>query len=652
MNEENIETKEQLEKLIKAVDALSGEVVSMEKRMERLESKSLASGAVPVAYDAPPKPPAFYNKEKAEEIREIGVAEPVQTIEKNFTTEKESMESEIGIKWFGRIGIFALILGISFFLKYSFDRNWIPEEARVIMGILAGLALVILGEKSREKYIQYALILTGGGIAVLYLSIYAAYSYYDLISQGIAFATMGVITFASGVLAIYYNKSSLAALAVFGGFITPALLSTGVNNQLALFIYITLLNLGILGISFYRNWRGLNLLGFLGTIALFLGWRAVHYTEDQLFLTIIFLAVTFMIYAVSTISHNILAENKTEKADAVLITMNAIIFFVICYSLLDVNYTEYMGFFAVVMALVYFIFAAIAFRLNPGDKYLALFLPGLSIFFLAIAAPIQFDGNWVTIAWLLEAAIIMRAGFYLPGSRMRSFSWAIFVLAITRLIFMDIHVGDLSIYTIIFNERFLTFTVGIIVTACIYYFYSQNEKNEDLGKVETVKRSTLLLAAFLLLLILSSEVTAYFDKKIQAITRPVYPNCRSGSNYQSGSDSYSSPYCQSQYTEYNNAYKAQTTETTRIRNTQNVVLSILWALYAITLLALGFLRKNRLLRLAGMGLFGVTILKLFFVDLSYLEQLYRIISFMVLGVILMLASFGYSKYKDRIKEII
>lgn len=666
MNEENKETKEQLAKLIKAVDALGGEIASVEKRMEKLEQRSSARPPLlefaPLAQDTPPRPPSLRDRETIQKAIKDNASAAIFDQNRDFAVktaaepekepENESMESEIGIKWFGRIGIFALVLGISFFLKYAFDNDWIGETGRVIMGILAGLALVILGDRLREKYIQYASILTGGGIAVLYLSIYAAYAYYDLIDQMIAFAAMSAVTFAAGVLAIYYNKAGLAAFAVFGGFITPVLLSTGVNNQLGLFIYITLLNLGILGISFFRNWRGLNLLGFIGTMFLFLGWRAEYFTKDQLLLTMIFLAVTFMIYAISTVSQNILAQNETEESDAALITLNAIGFFVISYSLLDPYYSSYMGFFAVLMAFVYFIFALIAFRFSPNDKYLAMFLPGLSIFFLAIAAPIQFDGHLVTIAWLAESAILMRVSFILPGFKMRFLSWAIFVLAIARLVLMDIQISDLSRYNVVLNARFLTFIIGIIVTSCVYYFYSRNEEGKDAENTKTIKKAALFLANFLLLLILSSEVGAYFDKKIQAVKRAGYPNCQSAYGYRNNYDLYNSPDCRAQYEEYDKAFQAQTEETIKIKNTQNVALSALWAVYAIMLLAFGFLKKNRLLRLMGMGLFCITILKLFFLDLWYLGSLYRIISSMVLGVILLIASFAYAKYKDRIKEII
>ncbi len=665
MSEENKETKEQLDKLIKAVNALSGEIISVEKRMEKMEQKQPSKASslefVSLVQDTPPKPPSFYDRETIQKAIKDNASSEVFDQNKDLTNgsteklekqpENESMESEIGIKWFGRIGIFALVIGISFFLKYSFDNNWIPEVGRVVLGILAGLTLVILGERSREKYIQYASILTGGGVAVLYLSIYAAFAYYNLIDQTVAFAAMGAVTFAAGVLAIYYNKAGLAALAVLGGFITPVLLSTGTNNQVGLFIYITLLNLGILGISFFRNWHGLNLLGFIGTMILFLGWRAEYFTQDQLFLTMIFLVVTFMVYAVSTISHNIIEENKTEEIDAAMVTLNAISFFAISYSLLNVNYPEYMGFFAVLMAFVYFVFASAAFRFSPNDKYLAMFLTILSAFFLVIAAPIQFDGYWVTIAWLLDAVILMKVGFILPGSGMRSFGWGVFILAIARLVFIDIQINDLKSYDIILNVRFLAFIIGVVATSCVYYLYSRDERSENRESAETVKKATLFLANLLLLLILSSEIGAYFDKKIQAIPFTAYPDCYSSYNSRYG-DSYDSPSCKAQLEQYAKDRQDQATKTTEIKNSENVSLSVLWAIYAIMLLAFGFSMKNRLLRLMGMGLFGITILKLFFIDLWYLGTLYRIISSMVLGVILLLASFGYSKYKDRIKEII
>ncbi|MDD3006039.1 MAG: DUF2339 domain-containing protein [Candidatus Pacebacteria bacterium] len=337
-------------------------------------------------------------------------------------SEGGSFETEIGLKWLGKVGILALVLGVAFFLKYAFENNWIGEAGRVAIGILSGAALIFLGDYLRSKYNEYAATLTGGGIAVLYLSIYSSFAYYELIGQTYAFVAMAIVTALGAFLAIHYDQINLVVLSIVGGFLTPILLSSVTNNQVGLFGYITILNFGILGISHYRDWRKVNLLGFISTLFIFLVWSTGHYDASQFFITEAFLTSWFIIYAAATVSHNVLHKKEAEESDLLLAVFNAMVYFGISYYLLSAAYSDYLGFFAVFMAAIYFFLAYFCYRINPKDTNLALFLPGISIFFLTIAAPIQFDGAWVSMAWALEAMALVGMGFYLKSRSMRSFA--------------------------------------------------------------------------------------------------------------------------------------------------------------------------------------------------------------------------------------
>ncbi|MCK5332437.1 DUF2339 domain-containing protein, partial [Candidatus Parcubacteria bacterium] len=285
---------------------------------------------------------------KKEGLNSIGRDSKIETPKK-----RENFEAEIGLKWLGRIGILALVFGIAFFLKYAFENDWIGETGRVAIGILSGMILIYLGDFLRQKFNAYAATLTGGGIAVLYLSIYSSFAYYQLIEQIPAFITMVIITAIGAFLAIRYEQISLAALSILGGFLTPLLLSTGIDNQIELFSYITILNLGILGISYFRNWQKLNLLGFLATIFLYIIWFLQHYDGNQLFSTLVFLTLWFVIYSVAIVSHNILYKKRVDTFDLTLIISNALVYFASSYTLLSIDYGDYMGFFAVLIFLGY-----------------------------------------------------------------------------------------------------------------------------------------------------------------------------------------------------------------------------------------------------------------------------------------------------------
>lgn len=153
----------------------------------------------------------------------------------------------VGGNWLARIGIVALVIGIGFFLKLSFDNNWIGETGRVVLGIVCGLALLGGGELWQKRYPIWAQPLTGGGIAVLYLSIFAAFSLYDLIDNVTAFGLFFLITLAAAGLALKYDSMAIAILGIIGGFATPLLLKDELPDQRLLIAYILILDLGVLG---------------------------------------------------------------------------------------------------------------------------------------------------------------------------------------------------------------------------------------------------------------------------------------------------------------------------------------------------------------------------------------------------------------------
>lgn len=657
MLKENDPINDRLDKISKAIVFLTEKVSFLEERMNK-DGRFKKAPRMPI--DIPPKP--VYEIPKVAPVAPIKpetVSVPGSSAK--FYAEKEGMnkmvkegsfETEIGLKWLGRIGILALVFGVAFFLKYAFDNDWIGEAGRVAMGILSGMVLIYLGDTLRQKYTSYASTLTGGGIAVLYLSIYSSFAYYQLIDQISAFIAMMVITAIGAFLAIRYERINLAVLAILGGFLTPILLATGTNNQIGLFSYMTILNLGILAISFYRNWQKLNLFGLIATLFLYFGWSVQYYDASQLFLTEAFLTLWFIIYSVAIVSHNILSKKKADIFDLALIVLNGLVYFGISYYLLVKDYGDYLGFFSVLLAIVYFIFAYVSYQVNPEDKELALFFPGLSIFFLTISAPIQFDGIWVTIAWAVEAAVVIMAGFYLMNYAMRFFAWTLLGIVVIRLIFIDNYEAiPQAGFILIFNKRFLTFIIGVISFSAVYYLYSKYEvlvKNEE----SKAKAVALFLINFLLLWNLSSEVSSYFSNQIQFLNmRTTYPQCQMW-DYDSHGNYIESARCAQQLREYIAMQSSNYLKIKNIQSTENASLTVLWSLYAIVLLAFGIRGKNRLLRLMGIGLFGITIAKAFLYGFLAMQGIYRIIAFIILGALLLAASFAYNKYKEKIKEII
>ena len=189
-----------------------------------------------------------------------------------------------------------LFIGLAFLLRYASERVAVPVEYRYAGVALAAMALLGVGWWLRERRAAYGLILQGTGIAVLYLTIFAAMRLHPLISPGAALALLVVVTICSAILAVLQNAMGLAVVAALGGFAAPILTSTGSGNHVALFSYFALLNAGIFAIAWFRAWRPLNLVGFVGTFGIGFAWGLRSYTPELFASTEPFLALFFLMY--------------------------------------------------------------------------------------------------------------------------------------------------------------------------------------------------------------------------------------------------------------------------------------------------------------------------------------------------------------------
>ena len=197
------------------------------------------------------------------------------------------LEKKIGQYWLNRIGIAAMLIGVSYFLKYAFENNWIGPGGRIGIGLLCGIALILWSERFRTRgHDVFSYSLKAVGIGTLYLSLWGAFQVYHLIPASAAFVAMILVTASTIALALSQNAELLATFAMVGGFATPALLSTGQNHEAVLFCYIALLDLGILLMAIVKPWRRLLWGSFAGTIVLYVGWYSSYYTREQRPLTV------------------------------------------------------------------------------------------------------------------------------------------------------------------------------------------------------------------------------------------------------------------------------------------------------------------------------------------------------------------------------
>ena len=685
---------EEIKKLAQTVEALRRDLQMHESRLKKLEDSVLRQ-ETPAArrMEAPsitplpsqPPEPAVYVPQ--------GAKEKFSTFVGGITSMKPgegmNLEAMMGGNWLVKIGIAAIIIGTGFFLKYAFD-HWIGPTGQVVIGVALGLVLLGLGEYWKEKYASYAQALTGGGIAILYLSFYGAFSFYKppvIGSAYVTFSFMALVTAVAGVLAIWYRSPIIAFLGVAGGYVTPLLLYRNLGeNEMALLGYIVLLNFGVVFISAFRDWRPFALISFLGAHALFLFWYSDAYTSEKLFLAMSALTVFFLQFVFVTVLYHLINRKVSENPDVALMGLNAAVYFGWSYKLLKPDFEPWLGFFAVGLALFYFLFAYLAHLRNREDPRLTLTLAGVSLVFLTIAVPIQLRQFWITVAWVVEALVLSWLGFYLKSYHLRVFSLAIFILVVMRLFGFDMIQRDtLKDYIPIFNKTFFVFVVSIAAFYLSSYLWWLGKDDLSDAKERYVMPVLLLTANFLTLWIFSHEISRYFESKIYDAQK------EAGSITIYGRKQYD-------YTKINTlgflknlcitllwalyafglmlagtAKKYEVIQKagmallvlvmakfvfvdtfgqTRLTIAENFSLSFIWLVYSIVLVVTGIAVKYRPMRVLALAFLWIIVLKVFLFDTWRLAELYRIASYISLGAILLVTGYLYLRFQERIKELL
>jgi uncharacterized membrane protein len=595
----------ELEAIRQALAELTTRVYRMEQRLQMAapapappaaaRAESAATVGSPVSAPRPAPPPIIPLR--------AGIAASVKS--------QANLESRIGSHWLNRIGILALLIGVSYFLKFAFDNNWIGPAGQISIGLVAGIAIVIWSERFRAKgYKAFSYSLKAVGIGALYLSLWAAFHVYSLIPSSVAFAMMQVVTAATSVMALSQDAQILAAFALVGGFSTPILLSTGENREVALFTYVAILDIATLVLVTFRPWRRLLVMSYVGTLILYLGWYWTFYDRTQLSLTLGYATIFFAIFAIAPLitlqpdgEHPILAA-----IPAVLAFVNAGVYFLEAYAMIQEVNKVNMAWFALALAAVYIFLSrqVHARKMTTGTSEILYYLHlALAIGFITVAIPIRLDAHWITIGWFIEAGVLLWIASRIHSDFLNAFALGALVLGVTRLLSID----NFHTTQVIFNLRMATFAVAVAVLGAVAWF---GAKRAD-ETAQTISAIAVIALNVLALIALSREVSDYYLRQMAGFRSTGYQ-------------------WRGAYLDYHNLEIAR-----------DFSYSALWMAYGAMLMIIGFLRRSAFVRWQALILIAVTIVKVFVYDVSQLDRAYRIVSFIVLGALLLAISFVYQR---------
>jgi uncharacterized membrane protein len=310
-----------------------------------------------------------------------------------------------------RVGILVLFFGVAFFLKYAAEHSHIPIELRLTGVALAALVLLALGWRLRDRRPAYALALQGGGIGILYLTVFAALRLYALMPASGAFGLLIGIGVFSAVLAVRQESMALAVLGIVGGFLAPVLTAAEHGNHVVLFSYYALLDVGVFGIAWFRAWRMLNLLAFICTFGISALWGASHYRPELLGTTEPFLIVFFLMFvAIAVLFALRRAPDLLNYVDGTLVFGTPVVVMGIQSAL--VNHIPYAtAYSALALAAFYVLLAIPLMRWQRESlRLLTESALALAIAFATLAVPLALQGRLTAACWALEGVAILWIG--------------------------------------------------------------------------------------------------------------------------------------------------------------------------------------------------------------------------------------------------
>lgn len=450
----------------KPMEGMSAEVVSVEEkaREEKAVEGKPVEGIQPImAETTPQKLNTSLEKESAEvTLQETSPEAPLE-IPSVPKRKQVNYEKFIGENLFGKIGILVFVIGVGFFVKYAIDKDWINETLRTVLGFLTGSALLVVAERLQKKYRTFSSLLAGGAFAVFYLTVAIAFHFYHLFPQTVAFIILIAITLFMSILSILYDRRELAIISLVGGFLAPFLVSTGNGNYLVLFTYMSILNLGMFGLSIYKKWGELPVIAFVFTYVVMGIFLLTGFATGSTHISVhlfVFATLFYFIFLLPILSIlRIEAVKKNRGLLLIIITNNFI------YLLLGILFLRNMGLpfkseglLSLLIAVINLVLV-IWLRMSKKDyKFLIYAMLGLVLTFVSITIPIQLDGNYITLFWAAEMVLLL---WLYVKSKIGVYERATLVLMGLTLIsyLMDIYnvlMTSSSSETIFLNSSFAT----------------------------------------------------------------------------------------------------------------------------------------------------------------------------------------------------
>ena len=504
-----------------------------------------------------------------------------------------NIEDSVVGTWFARIGVLAVLIGAAFGYRYAVDQGWIDPAARVMLGALVGLGFLVGGHWARSKrWEAFSSAMSGGGIAILYLSVLAALLRYELLSPATALVMLTGVALVSAWLSLMYDSLPLAVLATLGAFMNPFFISSGDPDPSRALTYVVAIDLGIVALAYAKRWPSLTKLALVGSTAVV----AVVAGDAGMIEGLGFTAILWALFTVVPFVQVLRDRAPAQITDAAQLVVTSLLFLGAGMFFLQAEDPLYRGLFTLVLSIACGGFTFLALSDPRSRTLLPEVMGGLAISFFTLAAPIALDGPTVWLIWSVEGSLLLWLGGITNDARLKWFAGGLIVAGI---------VGALELMATYSPDELLISGSSVVLAAQIASIFVVAwllPRGSEVDDWEHVAAPVLALIANLLTLgWLSREVMFEVQRRVDPAD---------------------------------------------VYLTMQFAFSALWGLYAALLFVIGVVRQMPWARYLAIGLFALTIAKMVSVDIWELGVLYRMVAFVGLGALLLTCSLMYNRMRD------
>jgi len=507
-----------------------------------------------------------------------------------------SAELAVGQKWFLGIGVLVLIVGIGFFLKYAFEQEWLGPSVQIAAGFLCGVVLLFLGSICRKRELRGLDVGIGAfGLGTLYLSSYAASQVHHLLPVGLALTLILIVTLIGACLSSLWMAQSLAVLTFLGAYLAPLLFASEQFNPWVFLGYLAILALGGLFLAYANGWRVLYLIGAALTWLALVDWTQTLYRGSWFMEAFIFTQVLFVAFSLMPFVRSILRQESGWGLGFVLAVINGLLCCWYSARLLDYQKTP--------ESLVSLSYAIVC--LGSGllvwqrKRLISSWLIAQGMTFLLVFWAQVLSNDWLPVFWSAEVVVLYWIAAK-SDDRLLLFGTTILGFLVFFEGFSDsIGLVSPSRHDFFFTTNFLSrWVVGISVVGSLLFVSWLDQTRRVHGIHPRFSRVFEALGILRLFVFANVELLRFAAQFMREIEVAAF--------------------------------------------------SVLWSLFAVALMTVGVWFRRKAYRLSAIVLLFATVLKVFAYDTAEVSTPYRILSCMVLGAILVVVSFLYHRFGERL----